>query len=109
MSNEQTPLGEFARAIEKAPKVADAPFSLTHEVAPRDDGKQIDLFSGQVAERQELSWIERALRYAAERWLWIDDPLIREMAAWPDSEGETPEEFIDRMAEKYDLLDPRDP
>lgn len=38
------PLADLAAAIDQAPKVAEAPFTLTGETKPRDDGTQVGLF-----------------------------------------------------------------
>lgn len=48
-------------------------------------------------------WATLAVEYASVRWCWDDcrDDLIR-----ADMETERPDVFIDRMAEKWDLIDP---
>jgi hypothetical protein len=53
------------------------------------------------------SWANHAKRYAQARWCWDDcDDDIQTRA---HMEEERPDEFIDRMASKWDLSDPSDP
>ncbi len=55
-------------------------------------------------------WFEQALAYAFERWCWDDASFIREIfdsEHGPEPSG-TPQEWIDALAEEFDLTDPRD-
>lgn len=58
---------------------------------------------------QSNSFLDVAIAYAARRWLLTDEVLIAELHQLsPPTAAETPEEWIDAFAEKYDLYDPRD-
>jgi hypothetical protein len=55
-------------------------------------------------------YLADALAYAKERWCWDDVTFITEMFEGldPPRGNETPGGWIDAMAFKFDLLDPRD-
>jgi hypothetical protein len=55
-------------------------------------------------------YLADALAYAKERWCWDDVTFITEMYDNLDRADftATPKEWIDSMAEHYDLLDPKD-
>jgi hypothetical protein len=54
-----------------------------------------------------MSFIEEALAHAAYRWCWDDVTFIEEQLEYAGPyAGESPEHWIDSLAESYDLLDP---
>ncbi len=53
-------------------------------------------------------FLQRALLYAVTRWCWDDASFIEEQYAFLAETNLTPEAWIDEMAAKYDLLDPKD-
>lgn len=51
--------------------------------------------------------LARVYNYAKQRWCWDDRPFLEEMFDRAYQAGEDPRHFVDRLAIKYDLTDPR--
>lgn len=52
--------------------------------------------------------LARILAYARERWCWDDESFLEEQYELRWRESDTPEAFVDALAEDFELLDPRD-
>lgn len=47
------------------------------------------------------------LAHARKRWCWDDEAMLAELYETMYGEGDTPEDFVDQLAEDYGLTDPR--
>ncbi|MGZ8317474.1 MAG: hypothetical protein ACXWVD_00085 [Telluria sp.] len=52
--------------------------------------------------------LEAILAHARKRWCWDDEAMLAELyERLYDAATDTPEAFVDDLAEDYDLTDPR--
>lgn len=62
---------------------------------------------GETMEHIDAATLEKIYAYAKRRWCWDDKLFLVELVERHYTAGTSAEDFIDWLADKYELIDPR--